>query len=78
LFRESLGVTRIDGPWLHDTLLDAVRTGEAIELAADAFGSRWRVDVPVLRHGKSVMVRTVWIARAGEDAPRFVTCWVMR
>ena len=55
LFRELLGATRIDGPWLRDTLLDAVRTGEAIELAADAFGSRWRVDVLVSRHGKSVM-----------------------
>ncbi|MGE3651613.1 MAG: hypothetical protein AB7G10_25000 [Reyranellaceae bacterium] len=24
------------------------------------------------------MVRTIWIVRAGEDIPRFVTCWVQR
>ena len=48
-----------------------------IELAADAFGSRWRVDVPVSRQGRSVTVRTVWIVRADEKDPRFVTCWVL-
>jgi hypothetical protein len=77
LFREALGVTRVNGQWLRGALLDALRAGEAIELATDAFGSRWRVDAPISRHGKTVMVRTVWIVRAGEDAPRFVTCWVL-
>jgi hypothetical protein len=78
LFRELLGATRGDGAWLRDVLLDAVRTGEAVELAGDVFGTRWRVDVPVSRHGKNIVVRTVWIVRTGEDAPRFVTCWVLR
>jgi hypothetical protein len=77
LFRELLGATRSDGPWLRNVLLKAAQSGEAIELAADAFGSRWRIDVPVSRHGKNVVVRTVWIVRIGEDAPRFVTCWVL-
>jgi len=78
VFRELLGATRIDGSWLRDALLDAARNSEAIELAADAFGSRWRIDASVSRQGKSVMVRTVWIVRTGEQAPRFVTCWVLR
>ena len=77
LFRELLGVTRGDATWLRGVLLRGVWDTESIELAADAFGSRWRVDVPVSRQGRSVTVRTVWIVRADEKDPRFVTCWVL-
>jgi len=65
VFRELLGATRNDAPWLRDALLDAVQNSEAIELAADAFGSRWRADVSVSRHGKNVVIRTMWIVRTG-------------
>ena len=77
LFRELLGLTRADGRWLRHALLDAVASRDAIEIASDAFGRRWRIDVPVSRHARHVMVRTVWIVRTGEEAPRFVTCWVL-
>lgn len=77
LFRELLGAARSDGRWLRDALLDGLQDNEAVAVATDAFGSRWRVDVPVSRHGRSVVVRTVWIVRSGENAPRFVTCWVL-
>jgi hypothetical protein len=58
-------------------LLEAVQTNAAFELGSDAFGIRWRVDVPVARHTKAVVIKTVWIVRAGEAVPRFVTCWVL-
>lgn len=77
LFRELLGAARSDGRWLRDALLDGLQDNEAVAVATDAFGSRWRVDVPVSRHGRSVVVRTVWIVRTAENAPRFVTCWVL-
>jgi len=77
LFLETLGIRRTDAPWLREVLLGAVRDSEAIELARDAFGSRWRIDVAVARQGKRVVVRTVWILRTGEISPRFVTCWVL-
>jgi hypothetical protein len=77
LFRESIGLARNDSAWLRLELLGAVRTADAILLGADQFGARWRVDVVVSRHGRSAMVRTIWIVRTGEDVPRFVTCWVM-
>ena len=77
LFRELLGIGQSDAPWLRDILLDSVKHGEAFEMATDAYGSRWRVDVPMARQGKSVVVRTIWIVRTGEDVPRFVTCWVL-
>ena len=77
LFRESIGLSRSDSSWLRQALLEAVRTTDAIQLAADRFGTRWRVDVVVSRHGRSIMIRTVWIVRTGEELPRFVTCWVL-
>jgi hypothetical protein len=54
LFRELLGATRSDAPWLRNVLLDAAQSGETIELAADAFGSRWRDDVPVSQHATAL------------------------
>ncbi len=77
VFRDALELNQDNAGWLRATLLDGLRQGEAIELASDDLGSRWRVDVPVERHGKSVVVRTVWIVRSGEQVPRFVTCWVL-
>jgi hypothetical protein len=63
---------------LREVLLEAVHGTEAVELATDAWGTHWRIDVTVRRHGKSALVRTVWIVRTGEFALRFVTCWVLQ
>jgi hypothetical protein len=77
VFREALGIGRDDAAWLRRELLDAVRHGEAAELVRDEFGIRWRVDVPLARQDRRVVIRTVWIIRSGEQVPRFVTCWVL-
>jgi hypothetical protein len=77
VFRDALDLMQDDAGWLQAALLDGLRQGEATELSNDVLGSRWRVDMPVSRHGKSVVVRTVWIVRSGEQIPRFVTCWVL-
>jgi hypothetical protein len=77
VFRDAIDIQRGDASWFRDVLLEAARTGEATQVAADAWGSYWRLDVPVRHHGKSAVVRTIWIARMGEDTPRFVTGWVL-
>jgi hypothetical protein len=59
VFQKALGIQRTDASWLRQLLLDSAHGGEAFELARDAHGSRWRVDVLVERHGKSAVVRTV-------------------
>ncbi|WP_291855521.1 DUF6883 domain-containing protein [Bradyrhizobium sp.] len=76
VFREALGLDRGDASWLRDALLEAARTGEAHRIALDAWGARWRLDATIRRHGRKVVVRTIWIVRAGENQPMFVTCWV--
>lgn len=77
VFREALGLTQSDARWLQGALREAARHAEAIELRADAMGRRWRIDIPITRHGLHAVVRTLWIVRIGENAPRFVTCWVL-
>ena len=77
VFRQALGIDRTNAKWLREALLATLPRGEAIQIAIDGLGSRWRVDMPIERHGHRVMVRTIWIVRAGEDMPRFVTCWVL-
>jgi Domain of unknown function (DUF6883) len=54
-----------------------LQRAEATDLGADRFGRRWRVDIQVSRQGREAVVRTLWIMRAGEAEPRFVTCWVL-
>ena len=77
VFREALDLQRSDAAWLRDVLLEAARTSDASEVAADAWGVHWRLDVTIRRHGKSAVVRTIWIVRPGESVPRLVTCWVL-
>jgi hypothetical protein len=77
VFHNALGLNQDDAGWLREALLNGLLRREAIELSSDDLGVRWRVDVPITRHGKSVVVRTVWIVRSGEQMPRFVTCWVL-
>ena len=48
-----------------------------LKFAADAWGTSWHFDISIERQRKSAIVRTIWIERAGEEAPRFVTCWVL-
>jgi hypothetical protein len=77
VFREALDLQRTDASWLRDALLDAARSGEAFQIAADAWGTHWRLDAAIRRQGKNAVVRAIWIVRTGERVPRFVTCWVL-
>jgi hypothetical protein len=77
VFRQTLGIEQTDAAWLRQALLEGLRASDATEIAADEFGRRFRVDVPLARQGRHAVVRTVWIVRPGEGLPRFVTCWVL-
>lgn len=77
VFREVLDLQRSDAAWLRDVLLGAARSSKASHMTTDAWGNHWRLDVTIGRHGKSAVIRTIWIVRTGENVPRFVTCWVL-
>jgi hypothetical protein len=77
VFRDAIGIGQSEAGWLRDALMTAVRQADATELERDAVGDRWRVDVRVARQNREIVIRTIWIIRAGEEPPRFVTCWVL-
>jgi hypothetical protein len=73
----SLNATNHEVRAPGDVLLEAARSSEASPIAVDPWGTHWRLDATVRRQGTNVVVRTIWIVRAGESVPRFVTCWVL-
>lgn len=77
VFSDALGIGRNDARWLQAVLLAVARENEATELEWNSIGRRWRIDVPVSRQDRNIVVRTIWIVRTGEELPRFVTCWVL-
>jgi hypothetical protein len=77
VFREALGLSINDAEWLQQNLLDGIQKHPAEKEETDSFGSRWRVDLPLARQGKSAVVRTGWIIKTGEQLPRLITCWVL-
>ena len=77
VFRDALGVARADAAELRAALLIAARNEIADRTDSDEWGVRWRVDVMIARQERRAVVRTIWITRTGEDAPRFLTCWVL-
>jgi hypothetical protein len=77
IFREALGIERVDAAVLRGEFLEAARTGVASPAGEDEWSSRWQVDVAISRQDKRAVVTTIWMARADEQVPRFVTCWVL-
>ena len=77
VFRDALDLQRSDAAWLRGVLLEAAHSCEASRLATDQWGTHWRLDATIRRQDKRAVVRTVWIVRAGESLPTFVTCWVL-
>ena len=77
VFWRVLRVGVDDAKWLRSAIVAGLRTGEAEQLESDDYGARYRVDVPVVRQDRRAVIRTVWMVRSGETAPRFVTCWLL-
>jgi hypothetical protein len=52
VFREALDLQRSDAAWLQEALLEAARSSEAAQVAADAWGTHWRLDATIRRQGR--------------------------
>ena len=77
VFRDALAISVNDARWLQQKLLEGVQNHRAEKQETDSFGSHWRVDLSLTRQDKSVVVRTGWIIKTGEQFPRLITCWVL-
>jgi hypothetical protein len=73
----SVGIRQEDAEELKNALLAAARTIEARSGIASSYGDRYIVDFDLIREGKTVMVRSTWIVRIGEELPRLTSCYVL-
>jgi hypothetical protein len=62
---------------LRAALLSAVRVEEAIPGEQDEYGQRFIIDFSMRHSGNEAVVRSAWIIRQGEDAPRLTSCYVL-
>ena len=76
VFASCLGIGQQDAEVLRSVCLRAILSNVATEKVADSHGKRYQVDFVMQHQGKSVIVRTGWIIRTGEDVPRLTSCYV--
>jgi hypothetical protein len=72
----TLGFTVENADELRTALLKAAASTEAQPSASDQFGDRYVLEFEIEGpHGKGI-VRSTWIVRRGERAPRLTSCFV--
>lgn len=76
VFRAALGLSAVDAVVLRELLLRGAATEDATPGETDPHGTRYTFNVQVSHGERTAVVRTHWIVRKDEDAPRFVTCYV--
>ncbi|MGH9630876.1 MAG: DUF6883 domain-containing protein [Bryobacteraceae bacterium] len=77
VFAAALGLSRSDGEWLQNRLLEVVRE-EATLINESRFGRLYMIDFQLETAHGAAMVRSGWIVRTGEDYPRLTTCFVLK
>jgi hypothetical protein len=77
VFLAVLGMTSEHSHELRSALIDAALNGDATLGASDQYGVRYIVEFELKRAEKAATIRSCWIVRSGEIAPRFVTCFVL-
>jgi len=76
VFASVLGFTPTSAEGLRRALLEAAATGEAIPTHSDRFGARYVIDFSISGPTGIGTLRSLWILRQGEDAPRLTSCYV--
>ena len=77
VFQSLLEMTAAHAEELLAALIDAALKENATQGASDQYGTRYIIDFE-LRHGECIAsIRSCWIIRSDEVAPRFVTCYIL-
>ncbi|MCA1555443.1 MAG: hypothetical protein LC747_02015 [Acidobacteria bacterium] len=77
VFRAALGLTIDDVEHLREMLLEAILISEATPRSDTPYGKRFVVDFDVNGFHGSVVVRSAWMIKNGEDFPRLTTCYIL-
>jgi hypothetical protein len=73
----SADIHQDDSEILREALLTAARESEARPGDVNQYGQRYTVDLDLIRHERTVKIRSLWIVRIGENLPRLTTCYVL-
>ena len=73
----SAGIRDTDANMLRMAILAAARDGEARLGVVNTHGQRYILDFDLVRHDRSIRIRSTWIVRTGEDPPRLTSCYVL-
>ncbi len=76
VFAEALGFTTANADQLRTALLAAAVNEEAELTSSDEYGKRYVIDFKALGPRGTGIVRSSWILRQGEHAPRLTSCYV--
>jgi hypothetical protein len=78
VFRSALGFDESRAEELRKILLDAAANGDADAKKQDEHGERYVIEFSLPgRSGRAVTVRSCWIVRPDEEAPRLTSCYVV-
>ncbi len=77
VFRSALGIGIAEAEALRVALRQALQNREALATQRNAHGQKYQVDFTMPTTDESVMIRSAWIVRNGENFPRLITCYVL-
>ena len=77
VFERALNLTQRNAEELREEILRRVPYEEALLGEGDDYGKRYVVDFEYIRGGRRARIRTCWILRTGETAPRLTSCFVL-
>ena len=77
LFQALVGLNQDNADLLLAGLKEAAATGDAVAGKGDEYGHRYVVDFEFTGPRGTAMIRSAWIVRADEEAPRLVTCYIL-
>lgn len=76
VFESALNITLKNHLLLVNALRKATQQQEVIPIEKNKYGQKYQLDFMMSNGGKSVMVRSIWIVKNGENFARLVTCYV--
>jgi hypothetical protein len=72
----TLGFTSENADELRTALLRAAASADAQSAASDQFGDRYVLEFEIEGLQGKGIIRSTWIVRRGESAPRLTSCFV--
>jgi len=76
VFASAVGFTADDADHLREALLTAAAHEDAQPVASDQYGDRYLIEFEIEGPRGAAIVRSTWILRHGESAPRLTSCYV--